>query len=202
MTTHSVFDKGAPLKFETEYDTSLEDKAIQTRGQFVKKFARHQLKNLTLSEYVVGHQTASFCNFVESKTRTWASIQGATSRKFGIYFGRSKSDPTKKYRFTKKFGDSTQNAFKSVKTALLDLVQMGEEEFPDFEAIDVNPLTQMFKAKILSLYYPKRFLAVCSSEHLDMLGSILGFPDNLPHCRYQNLLLTSKAGNPITTRME
>jgi hypothetical protein len=58
----------------------------------------------------------------------------------------------------------------------------------------------MFKAKILSLYYPERFLAVCSSEHLEMLGNVLGFPDDSPHSRYQNPLLEKKRSDP-TTRM-
>jgi hypothetical protein len=66
-----------------------------------------------------------------------------------------------------------------VRAALLDLVALGATKNLDFAAIDANPLSQMFKAKILSLYYPERFLAVCSSEHLEMLGEILGFPGNL-----------------------
>jgi hypothetical protein len=80
----------------------------------------------------------------------------------------------------------------------LELVRMGSKASPDFAALDENPLSQMFKAKILSLYFPKRFLAVCSSEHLEMLGSILGFPDDLPNCRYQNLLLKAKRDHPAT----
>jgi hypothetical protein len=56
----------------------------------------------------------------------------------------------------------------------------------------------MFKAKILSLYYPERFLAVCSSEHLGMLSGIMGFPKNLQSSHYQNLLLDAKRGNPAT----
>jgi hypothetical protein len=67
-----------------------------------------------------------------------------------------------------------------VKAALLDLVALGATDHPDFAAIGANPLSQMFKAKILSLYFPERFLAVCSSEHLEMLGEIMDFPEGLP----------------------
>jgi len=159
-------------KFDTEYDSSHEDSAIQTRGLFIQKFPIGALQNLTRDEYVVGHNNASFCNLVESGTKAWANIQGATSFKFGIYFGKTKSDPTRKYRFTKKFGANEKEAFVEVKTALLGLVELAAAKHPDFRAIDANPLSQMFKAKILSLYYPKRFLAVCSWEHLEMLGAM------------------------------
>ena len=125
---------------------------------------------------------------------------GATSRKFGIYFGKTKSDPTRKYRFTEKFGTNEKEAFASVKAALLDLVALGASPRPDFKAIDDNPLSQMFKAKILSLYYPDRFLAVCSAETLDMLGEITGFEVNLPRSQYQNLLLRAKRENSTTAK--
>jgi hypothetical protein len=187
-------------KFEAEYDTSHQDSALQTRGQFIKKFPLHSLNKLTLDEYVVGHHDPSFCNLVESGTKAWANIQGATSFKFGIYFGKTKSDPVRKYRFTEKFGATEKDAFAGVKTALLDLVALGGADTPDFAAIDANPLSQMFKAKILSLYFPDRFLAVCSSEHLEMLAGIMGFPENLPFSRYQNLLREAKGANATTRK--
>jgi hypothetical protein len=155
---------------------------------------------LTLYEYVVGHHDPSFCNLVESGTKAWANIQGATSFKFGIYFGRTKSDPTRKYRFAEKFGATEKDAFAAVKAALLDLVALGAAGSQDFTAIDANPLSQMFKAKILSLYYPERFLAMCSSEHLEMMAEIMNFPKGLPFSQYQNLLLEVKRENPTTRK--
>src|SRR5713226_2581506 len=112
-------------QFEAEYDTSHEDSALQTRGLFIRKFPLHSLDKLTLDEYVVGHHEPSFCNLVESGTKAWANIQGATSFKFGIYFGRTKSDATRKYRFTLQFGGNKRQAFGAVKVALLDLVKLG-----------------------------------------------------------------------------
>ena len=138
-------------KFEAEYDSSHEDTALQTRGVFIRKFPLHSLDKLTLDEYVVGHGQPTFCNLVESGTKAWANIQGATSFKFGIYYGKTKSDPTLKYRFTEKFGANGKEAFAAVKAALLNLVALGAASHPDFKAIDDNPLSQMFKAKILSL---------------------------------------------------
>ncbi len=197
-----VSDEGSYMKdlakFEAEYDSSHEDKAHQTRGIFLKKFPFDSLREMTLEDYVVGHGTPSFCNLVESGTRAWANIQGATSFKFGIYYGKEKHDPTFRYRFVHKFGTTREEAFANVKKAVIDLAEAGNANKPDFAAIDANPLSQMFKAKILSLYFPKRFLAVCSAEHLWMLGDILGFASNLPASEYQSLLLKAKQGDPVT----
>lgn len=91
--------------FEKDYDTAKEDNALSARGQFLQLYPLNRLKKMTLDDYVIGKGTASFCACVEVKTRTWANMQGATALKFGIYYGKSKSDPAVRYRFTQKFGD-------------------------------------------------------------------------------------------------
>jgi hypothetical protein len=186
-------------KFDAEYDSSHEATALRTRGLFINQFPIDSLRNMTLNEYVVGRNSSSFCKLVESGTKAWTNIQGANSFKFGVYYGKTKSDPTRKFRFKREFSDE-QGAFDAMKAALLDLVELGAAQHPDFAAIDRNPLSQMFKAKILSLYYPEGFLAVCSSEHLEMLGSVLGFPNDLPYSRYQHLLLGAKRRDPTTRK--
>lgn len=100
---------------------------------------------------------ATFCDYVEVKTRSWAIIQGATAFKFGIYFGKTKSDRTQKYRFTGKFGTTEEGAFAAVKQALLDLVQKGAENTPDFSALDENPLSQMFKPRFSACIFRNAF---------------------------------------------
>lgn len=185
-------------KFEAEYDSSHEDSALQARGVFIGKFPVDSLHKLTLDQYVVGRD-GSFCNLVESKTKAWADIRSSPPLKFWVYFGKTKGDPTPRYRCIKRF--RTENdAFAAVKAALLELVALGAAEVPDFKAIDENPLSPMFKAKILSLYYPERFLAMCSSDHLKMIAEIMDFPEDLPPSQYQNLLLETKCGNPTSRR--
>lgn len=151
---------------------------------------------MTLDEYVIGKGTASFCACVEAKTKSWANIQGATANKFGIYFGKTKSDFLMQYRFTKKFGKTKSEAFNGVKEALLNLVKAGESK--NFSEIDENRLSQMFKAKILSLYFPELYLNVCSSEHLEQISLEMGIPEQRFVSEYQNLLVEKKSANKIT----
>lgn len=182
--------------FAQNFDTTYEDKAISTRGQFLRSYPLNKLKNITLDEYVIGKGTASFCACVEAKTKAWANMQGATAKKFGIYFGKTKSDPTMKYRFTQKFGRTKNEVFNGVKGALLDLVKAGKSK--SFRDIDENPLSQMFKAKILSLYFPELYLNICSSEHLKKIALDMGIPEQQFVSEYQHLLVEKKMANTIT----
>ena len=192
------FDAVHLSAFESTYDVTREDVAAQARGEFLKAFPLGRLPRLELDDYVIGHQRPTFCAHVEAKTRPWANIQGATSEKFGIYFGKTKTDPQKKYRFVRRFGETKDDAFHSVKTAVLQLIRLGQASQLDFDEIDNNLLSQMFKAKILSLYFPDRFLNVCSADHLAMLGAALGFGDDRSSSEYQHSLLVAKFSNKTT----
>ena len=183
-------------EFAKTFDTAYEDKALSARGQFLYSYPLKQLKDITLDEYVIGRGTASFCACVEAKTKAWANMQGATAYKFGIYFGKTKSDPITKYRFTKKFGETKSEVFNKVKEALLNLIQAGKSK--DFRRIDENPLSQMFKAKILSLYFPETYLNICSSEHLKKISLGIGIQKQQFVSEYQHLLVEKKLTNKIT----
>jgi hypothetical protein len=156
------------------------------------------LSKLKLDDYVIGKRTPTFCTHIEVNTKPWASILGATAFKFGIYFGRTRAESRKKYRFSERFGSRADQAFANVKRALVDVVEAGRSL--DFEAVDRNPLTQMFKAKILSLYLPDKFLNVCSKEHIETLAVELGYRGVSFVSQQQHLLLEAKLSHPLTER--
>lgn len=191
----TLLEESELLAFDKDFDTAYEDAAVNVRGEFLRAYPLNRLKDITLDEYVIGKGTASFCARVEAKTKAWANIQGATSNKFGIYYGKTKSDPEKKYRFTRKFGTTKKEAFDAVTVALLALIAAGKSK--NFQKIDENPLSQMFKAKILSLYFPGIYLNVCSSEHLEQIASELYLPDGAFISEYQHLLYKEKLKSKI-----
>lgn len=184
------------LTFAKGFDTVYEDAAVSARGEFLRAYPLNALKDITLDEYIIGKGTASFCARVEAKTKAWANIQGATANKFGIYYGKTKSDPERKYRFTQKFGVTKKKAFDAVKAALLALVKAGKSK--NFQEIDGNPLSQMFKAKILSLYFPDIYLNVCSSEHIEQIASELHLLNDAFISESQHLLYEEKLKSKIT----
>jgi hypothetical protein len=134
MVVHE-FNVAQLRAFESVYNVAHEDIAAQARGEFLNAFPIKSLSHLELDNYVIGHQRPTFCAYVEAKTRPWANIQGATSEKFGIYFGKTKTDLQKKYRFTRRFGNTQDDAFCSLKTALLQLIRLGQAAQLDFRRL-------------------------------------------------------------------
>jgi hypothetical protein len=183
-------------EFNAQYDTTAEDQATQAGGDFLIAFPSNRLPALTLDGYVIGTRKPTFCTYVEVKTKSWTNIFGTTALKFGIYFGRTKTDSSTRYRFTRKFGDDADTAFSSVKKCLIELVANGEAR--QFADVDANKLSQMFKAKILSLYFPEIYLNICSGEDIKHVASELGLPENIPTSEQQHLLLEAKLANRAT----
>lgn len=184
-------------EFQKTYSLDREARALQCRGEFLAAFPARRLRRLTLERYVIGLQRPTFCNLIEAGTRAWANMQGATALKFGIYYGVVKSDPNKRYRFAQRFGDNAAEAFVAIRSALVDLVDLGSQKKPDFPAIDRNPLSQMLKAKILSLYFPHKFINTCSAEHLESIGIALGLDAGLYSSEYQFRIVQAKNNNDI-----
>lgn len=184
------------ILYSENFNVAYEGSAVHARRHFLNLFPLKNITNITLDEYVIGRGTVSFCACVEAKTKAWANMQGATANKFGIYFGKTNSDSTMKYRFTKKFGANQKEAFGNVKEALLNLVKDGE--LLNFERIDNNPLSQMFKAKILSLYFPNEYINICSADHIKSIALKQTGKENLYISEYQNFLINEKLNNGIT----
>ncbi len=169
MNIHEL--REAQARFEPQIQKVIEGRNAlhQIRRRFVSHFTIRRVANMQLNEYVLGLDLPSdgynFCYGLERQLDGLGRILGARSNKFGIYFGKIKSDPTRKYRFTRKFGSNKDEAFNNVKTAISQLLIAGREK--DLNSIVSNSLSPMFKGKILATYYPDIYLNVFSEEHLD-----------------------------------
>lgn len=182
-------------KFDAQFDTSYEDQANRVRGEFVKAFPLKELPKLTIARYVIGTKKPTFCAFVEPKTHLWANILAATALKFGVYYGHTNHDPHDRYRFARKYGASPKEAFGTVKRALLDLIAAGR--LRRFGDIDENVLSPLFKAKILSLYFPDKYLNVCSPDHVAEMVTGLELPPMNFVSQRQAQLLEAARNDPI-----
>jgi len=124
---------------------------------------------MPLDTYALGNKLPddgyNFCYTVERELDRLGRTIGANAFKFGVYFGRTKSDSEYKYRHTKKFGNTYQEAFANVKNAIIKLIVDGKDG--NLDEIIKSPISPMFKGKILSTYYPERYLNVFSDDHLE-----------------------------------
>ena len=144
-------------------------------GKFKKDYPIETIRHLELDDYVTGKGAPSFCNRIENELNDWGNIHGSTAKKFGIYYGVDGDDKDKKYRIGKRaFGFSVEEAFTNVKSSVIELI----ENHTNSGVLKKNPISPMFKGKILSIYFPEEFLNIFSSTHLDYFINCLGLENN------------------------
>ncbi|MBD5514422.1 MAG: HNH endonuclease [Lachnospiraceae bacterium] len=97
-------------------------------------------------------------------------IRNATAQKFGIWVRKT----TGEYDFTKKYGETPEEAFSVIRDELCKLVDAGASD--DYTAIRNNKIAPIVRFKILSMYYPDKFLTIHSERHLSYFCSKSGIP--------------------------
>lgn len=122
-----------------------------------------------MQEYVLGRyfldDYESFCYWLEKKLEGLGKISGSPAWQYGVYYGTYKQDKNKHYRFMSKWGDSIRESFEEVKSAIAQLLKAGKNE--DLEKIAANRIADKLKGKILSTYFPERFLNIFSADYLN-----------------------------------
>ncbi|WP_206458259.1 hypothetical protein [Anaerovorax sp. IOR16] len=185
-------------KFRFTY-TQKREELEEKRLSFTKDYSIEKLRHMSLDEYVVGKQDkTSFCYRLENELQAWGDMHGSTSAKFGIYFGKKGSDHIQKYRWTKGYGNTKEEALDKVKEQLVLLIMAGKNY--DIEKINQNKLSPMMKGKLLSLYYPHLYLNIFSSSHLDYFIAQLNIKEtknSMSEIEKQKLLLNYKDHHPF-----
>jgi len=142
------------------------------RQSFVNDFNLKRISKLTKEEYVIGLDNKnSFCYRIERELQEYGDMRGATSAKFGLYFGKIGDDTEKKYRSTNKYSNDPDIAIVEIRNHIGGLYLDGLNQ--QYEAIKENPISPMFKGKILAMYFPENYLCIYSEEHIDHFISCL-----------------------------
>jgi serine/threonine protein kinase len=137
----------------------------QLRIEFVQRFPKHHLMDLTLEQYALGLEDSrdSFCYWLEFKTRDLGSIMGGSVSKFGVWRSR------KEWRWNKIY-QNPEDALLHIKKGLTMLISAVEEErFGELDRIGRERLGKFrysLRCKPLYLYFPNKFLPISSLEHL------------------------------------
>lgn len=151
--------------------------ADDLRKDFIGRFPLSKIKEMKITEYVQGRgkEYRTFCYGIEWELGCLGLIVGATAKKFGIYFDKHTED----YVVTKYWKKSTiEQSFKFLRNQLYKLIEAGGRE--DIETLRDLHFSPMFKGKILSTYYPEKYLSVFSEDHLDFFIHSLDLDNELP----------------------
>jgi len=165
------------------------------RKKFTSDYPISRIQTLTKDEYVIGKGDSTFCNRIENDLNAWGNIHGSSAIKFGLYFGKYGQDKTRKYRIGRKeYGKDEDIALKKILSAIVELL----ENKDDFEILKKNPISPMYKGKILSVYYPNDFLNIFSAKHLNYFINNLGLDnDSKSELDKQALLLDFKNSDKV-----
>jgi len=187
--------------FHSRYDDASEQAALMQRDAFLERFPLSRLPQMKLGDYAIGQNDGhTFSHWIEVGTRDWAPPHRTTVRKFGVYFSKGRQDPDGRYRYLRKFASglpllgAEEEAFKNVRAALHDLTMAGRLQ--SSKDVDANPLAQMLKAKILSLYFPELYLPICGGHALSWVASALRIDSQSPSW-VQRAALAAKDRHPL-----
>lgn len=139
------------------------------RREFVREFDRETLENLTLEQYALRTgDKSNFCYRLEREQIGMGDIRSATAQKFGVWVRKG----TGEYDYTKKYGETVERAFETIRSEICRLVDAGAGN--DYYAIRRNKIAPIVRYKILAMYYPDRFLTIHSRQHLSYFCSKAG----------------------------
>lgn len=161
----------------------------QLRQDFLARFPKEELPNLTLEQYAIGRPD-SFCWWVEFRTRVLGSVSGGSSAKWGIYWNKS----GQQWKWNKALqSEDPHKAFDKLKMGLLELLHAAEAgQFSQLDVIGSNKLganRNALRSKPLYLYFPDRFLPIANPYHLAHFLSVLGqTPQGGLHTKNRQLL--------------
>lgn len=155
---------GERLPFLEKKDVEELKRAEKLRAKFTVDYSITKIKSLTKDEYVIGKGNTTFCYRIEREMDCLGRILGSNAFKFGVYYGKTKSDQRHIYRYRERWGNNVEDAILAVKAAIASLLNAATTN--KTTAILANPLSAMFKGKLLHLYFPEQYAPIYSKVHL------------------------------------
>jgi 5-methylcytosine-specific restriction endonuclease McrBC GTP-binding regulatory subunit McrB len=142
------------------------DKRETGRLSFISKFPLNTIKDLSIDQYVQGTDENSFCYWLEFK-KILFGIGGGNASKFGVYkakdgnyyssYGKNKKQLT---------GEELEDFFSNIKSGILQALEYtSNDQIDKIKTIDI-PIWNMVLQKILSVYYPDKFITIGASDVL------------------------------------
>lgn len=142
---------------------TIPDNLRKLREEFLLRFPKEKISNLTLEQYAPGYDNNSFCNWLEYKTRDLGSIKSLSFSKFGVWYSNKTWQKKKVY-------DSPEDALSHIKTGLAALIDLAEKkDYSDLDKEGTELLGQFpysIRCKTLNLYFPEEFLPIYQLSRL------------------------------------
>ncbi len=164
--------KGRLNEWLANHPKTMPDDLRQRREEFVRRFPKDKLGEMTLQQYAMGNKDfpGSFCWWLEFHTKEFGNVGGGQVRKHGVWWSKEKNG----YLWNDSLGtDTAEGALAKIKGGLVALVTAVEEG--EFDALDgigtklLGPSKRVLRAKPLYLYFPEEFLPIYKLDDLQDL---------------------------------
>ena len=162
MSIQTLIDKSQHFNFPQE----INDKSENDRLSFISKFPIDTIKDLSIDQYVQGTDENSFCYWLEFK-KILFGIGGGNASKFGVYKAKDGNYYSSYGKNKKELkGKELDDFFSNIKEGILQALKYTEKnEIEKIKTIDL-PMWNMVVQKILSIYFPEKFLTIGSPNVL------------------------------------
>lgn len=140
---------------------------LLARQHFVDKFNISAINKMELDDFVIGKAEltekgkGTFCYLIERTMLNLGDMRGSYVSKFGVWYSK-KND---QYEFSKKYGDSLEEAFQNLKQQIINLLIGASNN--DYNQITECEIANIFKGKILSTYFPDKYLCLFDEQDVN-----------------------------------
>ncbi|MCH1965714.1 McrB family protein [Paraclostridium sordellii] len=159
------------------YDKSYKvdnSKVDKLRQEFIDKFPLKSLETLELERYALGKKEDNLCWWLEYKTIPLGSIKGGTSKKYKIYFNKEN-----KWIYPNTF-DSVEQAWLELRRSICNFLNKFKNgEYNNLNDGSLVSSMNMFKTKLLYMYFPDKLLPIYSIAHLQKILIDFGYDHKL-----------------------
>lgn len=156
--------------FEENYNEN-NNKDEKLRQEFINKFPLEKLPTLELKRYALGKQPDNLCWWLEFNTVPLGSIKGGTAIKFKIYY----SNKDNKWIYPSQF-QNVEDAWIELRKSICDFIEnFKNEKYELLNNYSLISSMNMFKTKLLYMYFPEELLPIYSLEHIQKLLSYFGY---------------------------
>ncbi|CED93602.1 AAA domain-containing protein [Romboutsia ilealis] len=160
------------LSFEENYnENNTQDEKL--RQEFTNKFPLDKLSTLEIERYALGKQPDNLCWWLEFNTVPLGSIKGGTAKKFKIYY----SNKDNKWIYPSEFSN-VEDAWIQLRKSIYDFIENFKyEKYELLNSYSLISSMNMFKTKLLYMYFPEKLLPIYSLDHIQKLLSYFGCLD-------------------------
>lgn len=175
--------------------------AQKEREDFLDRFPVNRIRELSLNEYAFtksgyGNE-ASFCTIMYSRMENIAHTGNAYPHIFGIYF-KEGNQLELSSTYKKQFGSDYEGAFLQIKEDIVELLT--EVSRDNLEVVKNCRLHSNFRYKLLVVYFPDKFLPICTKVMMESICNTMGVPFGNKEMVYSNIELRKIKESSLLTR--